>query len=151
MWVNECRPRCASGRKLQCKEGKYFSIQLLPLSLSVATGSLPGDCDWLITSLSMSVCVCLSVRSCIPTCMCAHPCFCRFYFLPVSPMTDWQHLRVCWCVSAYLSVCWRSVPLCVLPLAHLTPHLLVSSQQAFHWAVTQCATVLSLKRAGLRG
>lgn len=122
----------------------FLSPSLWPLALSqeTATGLLPH---------SAYECVRVSVGAVMHSCMyVCSPMLSQVLFLACFTH-DWLHLRVCWCVSVYLSVCLRSVPLCVLPLAHLTPHLLVSSQQAFHWAVTQCATVLSLKRAGLRG
>lgn len=76
------------------------------------------------TTLSISVCVC--VRACTAKVLLV--------------------LHVCFPV--YLSMC---PTVCVLPLACLTPHLLLRSQQAFHWAVIQFATVLPLNRAGLWG
>lgn len=148
--VNVSWPRCASERKLQCWEGKCFSSQLLPLSLSVATGSIPGEHDWLITTLNICVCawvcLCTVMHSCMYVCFLMHLQVLFLAHFTPDWLTAAVHLLMCKCVFVHMSALCHSV--CVVPL---TPHLLVSSQQAFHWAITQCATELPLNRSRTQG
>lgn len=106
----------------------------LSLSLSVATGSIPGEHAWLITTLNIlyvnvRMPVFVHSHAILHVCVLPHA-FTGFISCLFHSLTDSICASTDVCVFVHMPALCHSV--CVLPLTCLTPHLLVSSQQAFH-------------------
>lgn len=150
--VNECWPGVPLGGNYSARRGSILTAScFLSLSLSLCGHWLHPWRTWLPYYHTQHVCVCVVMCPCMYVCFPLHLTVLSLACLTHSQLGAlmFMCLPVCRCVFAGVPALCPSV--CVLPLVCLTPHLLVSSQRAFHWAVTQCATALPLNWTGLWG
>lgn len=117
------------------------SLWPLALSLETTTALLPH-------SMCLCMCHCSALYSCLHfVCFPVHLTVLFHACFTHSWLTAFVYLLVC----VYECAFTVRPSVCVLPFACQSPHLLVNSQQALHWAVSQHAAALPLNWTSLWG